>query len=128
MSANQNTVQASINTLQIDGLTITKDIAKQLDELRFEDRARFEPQGRVRTGRDYGNAGIELLGRDTITGALVLMWHSTNPRWAPIYDRSGTAGFTATPSPGDGLDHVRRALTDKYNSLPLIVLPKDGRP
>lgn len=116
---------ASVNTLIIDGLTITKDIAKQLDELRFEDRDRFEPHGRIRSGLSKGNPGIELIGRDKITGALVRMFHQTKVIWTPGYDRA-TNKFL--PPEGDGLDDVRNALTDEYNKLPLIVLPKEARP
>jgi hypothetical protein len=128
MSENLSTVQASINVLTIDGLTVTKDIAKQLDELRFEQRDRFEAHGRVRTGRDYGDPGIELLGRDRNTGALVRMWHITKPMWVRHFDLQANRGAGEyLPAIGDGLQDIRDALTETYNRLPLIVLPKDAR-
>ncbi|GAA1276908.1 hypothetical protein [Arthrobacter pascens] len=117
------TTQASLNTLTIEGVLITKDIAKQLDELRFEHRDRFQAIGRIRSGIDHGNPGIELIGKDNATGALVRMWHLTKPLWTPRYQDN-----KFLPPEGDGLDDVRQTLTDAYNRLQLIVLPKDGRP
>ncbi|MGO4143454.1 hypothetical protein AB4Y77_00065 [Paenarthrobacter sp. YAF11_1] len=114
MTTELNTIQASVTTLTIDGLTITKDIAKQLDQLHFEDWERFEGIGRIHPGIDHGNDGIELLGKDTSTGALVRMWHVTKPGWVGGYN--------------DGQDGIRASLAAEYSRLPLIVLPKEGRP
>jgi hypothetical protein len=122
MTTEPNTAQASLNTLTIEGVLITKDIAKQLDELRFEDRERFQAIGRIRSGIDHGNPGIELIGKDNATGALVRMWHVTKPLWTPRYK-----DHKFLPPKGDGLDDVRDALSESYARLPLIVLPKDGR-
>ncbi|AOT04937.1 hypothetical protein [Arthrobacter sp. U41] len=129
MSANPSTVQAlqidGLNTLQIGGLTITKDIAKQLDQLHsMHDHTRFEPLGRVRTGQGF--EGMEVLGRDTATGALVIMRHTPNPRW--VTEAYDDAGKTRYRTANDGKDELRNALTNAYSQLPLIVLPKDGRP
>lgn len=128
MTTNLKTLQASITTLTIDGIIITRDMARQLDELRFEDWEKFEPIGRVRTGKKYFDEGIEILGRHNETGALVRMWH--------IVGRSIKYGYVARTTP-DGRIHtdpvplppneLRDTLTDEYSRLPLIVLPKDCR-
>lgn len=103
-----------ITTLATDGITVTKDIARQLDQLGADDWQSFDPLGRVRTGTAHSYPGIELIGTDTITGALVRMFHTM-----PIPFRSSGD----LEEDGDRED----ALTRKYEALPLIVLPRDDR-
>jgi hypothetical protein len=128
MTTNLKTLQASITTLTIDGITITRDIARQLDELRYPDWEKFEPLGRVRTGMKYFDEGIELLGRYKETGALVRMWHlvrrTTKYEYVPRTTPDGRIHMDPVPLPPDDL---RDTLTDEYSRLPLIVLPKDCR-
>ncbi|MBT2555836.1 hypothetical protein [Arthrobacter sp. ISL-5] len=98
MAATPDTFHASITVLTIDGMMITKDVAKQLDELRFDDWENFEPIGRVRTGISYVNEGIELLGRHKETGALVRMWHVTITHRVMRIDADGRT-FFEKPAP-----------------------------
>jgi hypothetical protein len=126
MSTNLNPIQAGITTLQIDGVTITKDIARQLDELSFDDWENFEPLGRVRTGIAYSSSGIELLGRKKQTGALVRMWHVTGvSRIGMKYIMTTTAdGRIRMQEPTLPRDDLRDTLTHEYGKLPLIALLK----
>lgn len=122
------TSHSGITMLQIDGIQITKDMAKQLDELRFEHWENFEPFGRIRTGSWRGNPGIELIGRDKTNGALVRMWHETHPLWVNSVTVVGEDGITRRLPITDGKDETRNWLNDSYAKLPLIILPKDHRP
>ena len=127
MSTNLNPIQVGITTLTIDGITITRDIAKQLDELRFEDWENFEPIGRVRTGISYFDEGIELLGRHKETGALVRMYHIEETRRVLHTHADGRISYEK-PAPETPQDHLRETLAQEYGKLPLLVLPKAGLP
>ncbi|TAP45623.1 hypothetical protein [Arthrobacter sp. S39] len=111
-------VLAPINTLHVAGLVVTKDIARQLDELDFHAWENFQPLGRINLGA--GSGEIEVLGTDRTSGQLVRMRHLVRPLWAPVYDEQHQIG----PSAGDGKDDLRAVLTERYSKLPLIILPK----
>lgn len=125
MTTNFNTLQASITTLTIEGITITRDMAQQLDELCIQDWEKFEPIGRVRTGiKRFGEADpLELLGRHKTTGALVRMWLEGDDRRIARHTEDGGIVFEK-PAPITPEDYLRDTLTYEYLKLPLLVLPK----
>ncbi|MEV4990197.1 hypothetical protein [Pseudarthrobacter sp. LMD1-1-1.1] len=125
MTTNLNILQASITTLTIDGLTITRDMAQQLDELRIQDWEKFEPIGRVRTGiKRFGESDpLELIGRQKETGALVRMWLEEDDRRIALPTEDGRIVFRK-PAPVTPEDYLRETLTYEYLKLPLLVLPK----
>jgi hypothetical protein len=68
-------LSAEVRVLRVDSGQITLSMYRQLDEATVE---RFQPFGRVRDNkRNPKNGMLELVGRDTRTGALVR--HSANP-------------------------------------------------
>jgi hypothetical protein len=75
-SASVEVLTAEVRVLQVGDGQITRSMYRQLDEAAFE---RFEAFGRVRDNnkRNPKNGMLELVGRDTTTGALVR--NSANP-------------------------------------------------
>jgi hypothetical protein len=69
-SASVEVLRAEIRVLQVGNGQITLSMYRQLDEATFE---RFQPFGRVRDNerKHTGKGALQLVGRDTETGALV---------------------------------------------------------
>jgi acyl-CoA hydrolase len=68
-SGSDGVLSAEVRVLQVGNGQITRSIYRQLDEATFE---RFEPLGRVKDDKRKPKEGVlQLVGRDTTTGALV---------------------------------------------------------
>jgi hypothetical protein len=79
-SASVDVLTAEVRVLQVGNRQITRSIYRQLDAATFE---RFEPFGRVRNNeRDIRDGALQLVGRDTTTGALV-RYDAYPPDWSP---------------------------------------------
>jgi hypothetical protein len=86
-SPNVEVPSAEVRVLQVGNGQITRSMYRQLDEAAFE---RFEPFGRVRDNERKPREGmLQLVGRDTTTGALVRC-DAYPPNWST---REGPSEF-----------------------------------
>jgi hypothetical protein len=92
-SARVEVLCAEVRVLQVGNGQITLSMYRQLDETTFE---RFEPFGRVKDIEpDYNERVLQLVGRDTKTGALV-RYYPRSPDWSRRVDgtrRDGPSEF-----------------------------------
>jgi hypothetical protein len=78
-SASVERLSAEVRVVQVGSRQITRPMYRQLDEATF---GRFEPFGRVRDNKRKPRAGVlQLVGRDTETGALV-SYDAQPPDWS----------------------------------------------
>jgi hypothetical protein len=68
-SARVDVLTAEVRALQVGSRQVTLSVYRQLDRLPVNERSFFEPFGRVRDNQDP--SGVNLVGRDTRTSALV---------------------------------------------------------
>jgi hypothetical protein len=78
-SARVDVLTAEVRVLMVGSRQVTLSVFRQLDTLWTTDQ--FEPFGRVRDGRASSSREVQLVGRDTTTGALV-RYTSEPPDWS----------------------------------------------
>ena len=89
-SASVKVHSAEIRVLQVGSGQITRSMYRQLDEASLE---RFEPFGRVKDNKlKSGEGALQLVGRDTKTGALV-RHDAQPPDWPPTLEKTSGPKF-----------------------------------
>jgi hypothetical protein len=72
-------IGGAISTISIGDHTITMDIARQLDVWSHDRAADFQALARINTCTEEWSRGVELIGTDKRTGALVRLFIRTEP-------------------------------------------------